>query len=253
MTPTSDQTDLTEDAFLGGAVMARQPAKGFRAAMDTVLLAAAVPALSSGRVVELGCGAGIASLCYAERCAGADILGIDADPQIIALAQTNAALNNKEARVRFQEGRVGAALDIAPNSADQVFANPPYLAEGSAARSPDAHRDRSMVEAGACLADWINAMLKVARQKGGITLVHRADRLQEILALLEGQAGETAVLPLWPRTGTAAKRVIVHARKAVRGGTRMLPGLTLHGNLDGERYTPEAEAILRDGAALPLR
>ena len=244
---------FTEDAFLGGAVKARQPATGYRAAMDTVLLAAAVPPVARGRVIELGCGAGIASLCYAHRVAGAEICGIDADAEIVALARDNAALNGLEARVDFAQGRIGGATGLAPGHADQVFANPPYLKEGAADRPPDAHRDRSMVETGAALSDWIEAMLAVVKPKGGLTLVHRADRLQEILALLDRRAGETAVLPLWPPRGVAAKRVIIHARKRVRGGTVVHSGLVLHGDRTDERYTPEAEAILRGGKPLLLR
>lgn len=243
----------TEDAFLGGSVKARQPAKGYRAAMDTVLLAAAVPSLRKGCAVELGCGAGIASLCYAHRVPGVTTIGIDADPDILDLARENAVLNRMNGRVSFKEGRLGGVLDIPAASVDQVFANPPYLAEGTSNKSPDAHRARSMVESGATLSDWIDAMLMIAKPKGGLTLVHRSDRLQELLSLLQGRAGDTTVLPLWPRRGQAAKRIIIHARKGVKGGATLHPGLVLHGDDPAERYTREAEMILRDGNALPSR
>jgi tRNA1(Val) A37 N6-methylase TrmN6 len=87
------------------------------------------------------------------------------------------------------------------------------------------------------------------RAKGALTLVHRADRLDEvILALRRAGCAEIAVLPLWPRAGEDARRVLVRARRGIAGPARLLPGLVLH-QADG-RFTAAAEAILRDGAAL---
>lgn len=244
---------LTEDAFLGGRVRVRQPAGGYRAAMDTVLLAAAIPAAAKGPILELGCGAGTASLCVAWRLNDVPIVGIDADPAMVDLARSNASLNSVGDRVQFQHATVGrdALSDFGPVS--HVLANPPYLTAGSAHAPPHPARERAMVESDARLTDWLDAMLGVLRPKGGLTLVHRADRLHEIVTHLTGQAGEITVFPLWPRRGIAAKRVLVQARKGVRGGAVMAPGLVLHGDEPDERYSPEAEAVLRDGAALALR
>jgi tRNA1(Val) A37 N6-methylase TrmN6 len=88
----------------------------------------------------------------------------------------------------------------------------------------------------------------MVKAKGALVLVHRADRLGEIAALLHGKAGELAILPLWPKAGLAAKRVIVRARKGIATGSTLLPGLVLH-EADG-KYTAAADAVLRGGAAL---
>jgi tRNA1(Val) A37 N6-methylase TrmN6 len=60
--------------------------------------------------------------------------------------------------------------------------------------------------------------------------------------------GAMELLPLWPRAGIAAKRVLVRARKGARSPAKILPGLTLH-EADG-RFTDAAEAILRDAAQI---
>ena len=52
----------TDDAFLGGRVQVLQPRKGFRAGLDAVMLAAAVPARAGDRVCELGAGVGTAGV-----------------------------------------------------------------------------------------------------------------------------------------------------------------------------------------------
>jgi len=79
-----------------------------------------------------------------------------------------------------------------------------------------------------------------------IGFVHRADRLDALLAALSGRAGEIVVFPLWPRQGQAAKRILVRARKQVATPLRLSPGLVLH-EADG-RFTAAANAVLRDGA-----
>jgi tRNA1(Val) A37 N6-methylase TrmN6 len=55
------------------------------------------------------------------------------------------------------------------------------------------------------------------------------------------------LLPLWPRAGEPAKRVILQARRGAKGPDRVLPGLVLH---EGAGWSAEAERVLRDGAAL---
>lgn len=244
-------SDTRIDDFLGGQIRIHQPRHGYRAAMDPVLLAAAVPAIRTGRVLDLGCGVGTALYCHAARVPGVNLFGLELDPQTADLARMNAAENALSERTEIVTGDLLSKPEtLPPNSFDQVFANPPYMVAGAGDASPVAGRARSNVEGQATLKDWIGAMLRLTKQKGGVTLVHRADRLDEILSLLHRKAGEITVIPLWPRQGEPAKRVIVRARKAVKGGAILHSGLVLHG--PGEmRYTTDAAAILRDGAPLP--
>ncbi len=93
-------------------------------------------------------------------------------------------------------------------------------------------------------------MLALVLRKGRLTLIHRADRLDEVLARLDGRAGETVVFPLWPGRGKPAKRVIISARRGVGRPFRLAAGLVLHA--DGGEFTPQAEAVLRDAAAIDL-
>lgn len=238
------------DAFLDGRVRLRQPVTGYRAAMDPVLLAAAVPARNHGRVLDLGCGVGAALFCHGARVPGPRLFGLELDSETADIARANADDNGMAKRVEIVAGDVLAPPSpVADGGFDQVFANPPYMEPEAAPASPHPGRARSNVEGAARLADWIDSMIALARPKGGLTLIHRADRLDDILAALRGSAGDIEVLPLWPRAGEPAKRIIVRARKGIRGGVTMAPGLILHGS-PGTRYTPEAEAILRGGAAL---
>lgn len=237
------------DAFLGGRLIIEQSKEGYRAAMDPVLLAAAVP--TAKRVLDLGCGVGTALLCYGARVPEASLFGMELDPRAAALALSNAERNEMAQRCRIYTGDLlSPPPEILPGSFDQVFANPPYDRAEETIASPHPDRARSNQEGAASLRDWISALLKAVRPKGGITLIHRADRTDEILRFLYGKAGEIAVIPLWPRAGSVAKRVVIRARKGVKGGAILHPGLVLHGPDPDERYTRAATAILREGGAL---
>ena len=84
---------LTADRFLDGRLTILQPKDGYRAAMDPVLLAAAIPAKAGERALELGCGAGVASLCLARRVPGLHVTGLEVQAAYADLARRNAEAN----------------------------------------------------------------------------------------------------------------------------------------------------------------
>jgi tRNA1(Val) A37 N6-methylase TrmN6 len=241
--------DTTEDRVLDGRVRLRQPARGYRAGLDAALLAAACDAAPGARVIEAGCGAGGALLAAALRRPGARFTGVERDPAALALARENIALNGLEDRVEAVAGDValrfaGLGLPVF----DAAMANPPFFDDPDALRGPAAERR------GAWLADdgleaWIGFLSKAVREGGTITLIHRADRLADILALLAPKAGSAQVRPVLPFADQPAKRVLVRAIKSGKAPMRILPALILH-DREGAKHTGEAEAILRGEAAL---
>jgi len=230
-----------DDRFLGGRVLVRQLSEGFRSGLDAVMLAAAVPARAGDNVLELGAGAGVASLCLAARVDLCRITAVEIDAELAGLIRQNAQSN------RAAVEAVCADVFDLPSELKRefahVFCNPPFH-EGEA--SPDAARDRALRDTGR-LADWMETGVRRTVSGGTFTTIIRADRLGEALAALP--ATGIAVFPLWPRAGEQAKRVIVQATKGARAPLALLGGLVLH-EADG-RYTREADAVLRDGAALP--
>ncbi|MGQ0663157.1 MAG: tRNA1(Val) (adenine(37)-N6)-methyltransferase [Pseudomonadota bacterium] len=245
-------TLTTLDALLGGRVSFRQPRSGFRAAIDSVLLAAALPPATAGRALDLGCGAGAATLCLAWRLPGLSVVGLERDPVLADLARDNVARNGMVGRVEIVAGDVLAPPGIAACGFDAVICNPPWLEAERADPAPAAGRAAATVEGKARLAHWVAAALACARPKGSVAFIHRADRLADLLTALLPSRGERAgrieVIPLWPKAGLPAKRVIVRARKGVAAPLSLSAGLVLHRE-DG-RYTDHAEAILREGAGL---
>lgn len=241
----------SEDALLGGRLRLRQPMTGYRVAIDPVFLAAAVPALPQDTILDVGCGVGAATLCLAARVPGCRITGVEMQRDLVRLAGDNIVLNDFSSRLSVMQGDLlNLPPRLAPGAFDHVMANPPFLAAGSATAPADPGRAASHLEGDANLAAWVRVALAMVRAKGSLTFIHRADRLEALLALLAGKAGEITLYPLWSGGGKPAKRIIVRARKQIASPTRLLPGMILH-EADGS-FTAAAEAVLRDAAAVEM-
>lgn len=241
---------LTEDRLLGGRVQLIQPTRGYRVGIDPVLLAAAVPAAPGERVLDLGAGAGAAALCLAARVADVAVVGLETDPGMIRLASAGAERSKLGSRVLYCAGDIlDAPVVLKPRSYDHVMANPPFIASGAGRPPEHAGKAAATVEGGAALDDWIRVAAVMVRDGGTVTLIHRADRLDAVLASLAGRLGQITIYPLWPDASRPAKRVIVVARKGSGAPLRLLRGLVLHAE---GAFTAEAEAVLRHAQHLPL-
>lgn len=248
--PVPAAATVTEDRLLGGRVLLRQPAEGYRAAIDPVLLAAAVPAGAGETVLDLGCGVGAASLCLLARVGGVRVVGLELQSGLALLARDNAEANGVADRLDIVEGDVAAPpAPLDGCRFDHVMINPPYLSEGGFTAAPNRSKALANQESGIGLAAWIDAAWRFLVPKGRLTIIHRADRVDLLCGLLRPRFGGVEIVPLWPRAGRPARRAIVRARRDVRTAASLLPGIVLHGP-DG-RFTAEAEAVLRDAAALP--
>lgn len=246
--------DVTEDALLDGQIRFMQPATGYRVGIDPVFLAAAVPARNGERVLDVGAGAGAAALCLAARVPGVRVVGLDSERSMVRIAAANAKANGMAERVEFFLGNLlTPPIRLTPAAFDHVMANPPFMPEGRGNPPPDPAKAAATVEdTAADLEQWLRFCLLMVRPKGTVTLIHRADRLPELLAGLTGRLGDICIFPLWPNADgrTPAKRIIVRGRRG--GGTPLsiLPGLFLHEQ--GGAYTAAAERILRQGGGLSL-
>jgi tRNA1Val (adenine37-N6)-methyltransferase len=235
-------TAITEDGFLNGRVRVRQFARGFRSGLDAVMLAAGVPAQTGDTVLELGSGAGVASLCLAARVSDCTITGVEIDPDLVSLANGNAASNGMVDRVRFVQADVLKLPRELCLAFDHVFCNPPFH-DGVGEKSPDAERAQALQDLGD-LPRWLETGVKRTAPNGTFTVILRADRLGQALDVLPGHG--VSVFPLWPKHDAPAKRVLIQLRRGRRTPFALLPGLVLH--KDDGRYTAEADAILRGSA-----
>ena len=220
-----------------------------------MFLPAAVPARAGETILELGCGVGAASLCLLRRAPQCTVIGLELQAELVKLARGNAIVNRLEGSFEAVLGDVADPPErITQQKFFHVMMNPPYLEAGSGQAPKSPSRAASSIEAGVPLSRWIATGIRSLREGGSLTLIHRADRLQDVLVALAREApdaGEIVVFPLWPETrGNPAIRVIVRARKGAATPLRIASGLVLHES-DGS-FTREAELVLREARALEL-
>ncbi|MEQ9518137.1 MAG: methyltransferase [Parvibaculum sp.] len=247
----------TDDGFLGSRLKILQPTKGYRAGLDAVMLAASVDAKAGERVLDLGAGVGTASLCLACRLTDVRAAGLEVQPDLVALANENASRNGLSARVTFIEGSAGekaaalAAKDMAYGSFDHVMTNPPFYDEDKVWTSPDEGKATAHALGEVTLKAWVELACAMAKPKGTVTFVHRADALPDLLSHIGGRLGALIAFPLWPREGEAAKRILLRGTKGSKAPFVMAQGLTLHKREGG--FTQEADTILKEGGELRLK
>jgi tRNA1Val (adenine37-N6)-methyltransferase len=245
----------TRDLFLGGKVVLWQPARGYRAGMDPVLLAASVRAVAGERVLDMGCGAGAAALCLGARVGGLELHGLEVQTEYAALARRNAAESGVALTVH--EGDLARMPgDLRALRFGHVVMNPPYFDRGRGTGSPEPGREIAL-GGGAEMAVWVDAGTRRLAPGGWLWVVQRMARLPEVLAAIDARLGAVTVQPLAAREGRAAELFLLRARKGDRSAFRLLAPIVLHG---GERHVqgvpdfhPEVTAVLRDGAALGWR
>ncbi len=249
----------SEDAFLGGRLMIRQPKTGYRAGIDAVLLAAACPAVfgQSDRVLDCGAGVGTVGLCVAARVVDTQVTLLEREPPLADLARDNAERNGLADRVDVVTGDIAArdraaeAPGLKAESFDHVLANPPFHTTGDGTSATDALKSASHEMPDGTLDDWARFAARMAKPGGTFTIIHKADALEDVLAAVSRRFGGLKILALHPRAGEPAIRVIVQGIKGSRAPLTILAGHVLHE--DGHAFTPLTASILKDGAGLSLR
>ncbi|MFN8829268.1 MAG: tRNA1(Val) (adenine(37)-N6)-methyltransferase [Labrys sp. (in: a-proteobacteria)] len=237
----------TDDHFLAGRLRLLQPARGHRVGTDAALLQSAVAPAFAGEVADLGAGVGAVGLSVAVRAPLARVTLVEKDPAIAALARANVDRNALSARVVVVEadvtlaGAARIAVGLADRSVDLILTNPPFHDARRIRRSPDAYRAAAHGGGPALLDAWLRSAAAMLRPGGDLVLIHRADALPALLAGVAGRFGAVRVLPVLPRAGADATRVLLRATKGSRTPFRLLAPLILHG--EGERFTALAEAL----------
>lgn len=245
---------VTRDAFLGGRLTLSQPRHGFRAGSDSVLLGAAV---ADGRksLLDLGCGVGTAALVAMAHDAALRATLVEHNPETAALAEDNALANGLAGRTRVIVADVAgpaAALrtaGVAENAFDVVIANPPFFADGGGTLAADAGRAGARHMVADALDLWIRTAAGAAAAGGEVIFVYPAQSLSPLLAGFTRRFGAVAVLPLLPREGEPAGRVLVRGIKGSRAPLTLLAGRALH-EVDGRAFRADFDAIFRGTARL---
>lgn len=234
-------------SILGGAVRLSQLEGAFHTGLDAVMLAAACPAKDGSRVLDLGCGVGGAGLAVLHRLEGAILTGIDIQGDHIEMARENAMVNGMMERCDFWVADVRAFQERA---FDHVICNPPYMPQGTYIQSPEVRKDAALGLKDTTLEHWVACAFDCLQGRGSLSMVHRGDMVDKVVQAFGKRFGEIEIIPLWPKAGVQARRVIVRGIKHAKGVAIMHPGIILHD--ESGDYTPEAHKVLKEGASLFL-
>jgi len=248
MTPIASEAgaETTIDHFFEGRLQLVQPKTGYRIAIDPLLLAAAIDVPQGARVLDVGCGTGAALLSLLTRRPDVQGVGLERHIPFLDLARQSISLNNVSGRASLLQGDLASSpTEVSSAEFDAVMTNPPFFEVGTVPDRPEVDSTHAVTELS--LAVWVQKCLGLLKSGGLFAIIHRAERVAEIIQALKG-CGSITVIPLWPKAGRPASRVIVTALKDRKSSAVIQPGLILH--QDDGSYTEPAAAILRYGHAL---
>lgn len=234
----------TLDELRGHDLRIIQPARGYRFSLDPLLLAAFAGGGEAGRVIDLGAGSGIIPLLMARSCPSAQIVGVELQEEMAALAGRNVALNGLSERIEIICADILSLRSrFSACSFGLVMANPPYRREGTGRISPKSGRDRARHESSATLVDFLGMAKYLVAPGGKIAFIYHPVRLAEFCTAAAGL--KLALLRLRMVHGnawTAARMVLLELAKGRKGELEVLPPLFVYGE-DGE-YTEEMNSVL---------
>ncbi|QND52160.1 methyltransferase [Phyllobacterium sp. 628] len=248
--PSSD-TPHTLDAFHRGRFHLLQPAlKGHRSGVDAMVLASVVPNDFSGRVADLGAGAGAAGFAVLSRCTKASAVLIERSDLMADFARKSLALpENKSIAERAEvvvadvtlTGKARGAAGLADNSFDYVIMNPPFNLPTDRA-TPDPVKAEAHVMTDGMMEQWIRTAAAIVKPGGSLAIIARPTSMAELLEALQRRFGGLVIVPVQPRPQDAAIRIIIRGIRGSRAGLTLAPALIMHGET-GNGFTERATAI----------
>ncbi len=244
----NENTELSQDKLLGGKVIIFQPKKGYRVAMDSCLLAAAVPVKAGDRVLDLGVGTGAVSLCIRARVPKCRIVGIDKNTGYLELAQKSVVKNSWEQSIDLHVGDVCHPPRILqPGSFDYVVANPPYFEEESYFKSPHSGKSEAHANHGSNLADWVACAKHYSKPEGQFFVIFPSDKEERLVAALNDHFNDIRLFRVFSNSKITPIRLIAAATTAPTATHVVTEAGTLQIRDEKGHYTPAARGVLWDG------
>lgn len=240
---------VSRDAFLGGRLTVSQPREGFRAGLDSVLLGAAVGP-DRHRLLDLGAGVGTAAYVALALNPGLTAVLAEREQDALELARRNGLDNGLADRATVLEldvtGTAGdrRAAGLVDNGFDVVIANPPFFSQHAGTLASDDRRAAARHMNPGEIEAWARTAAAACAAAGEVIFIYPAQGLGPLLAAVSQRFGAVTVLPLSPRPGLPANRVLLRGTKGSRAPFRLLANRALH-EAEGARFCPDFDAIFR--------
>lgn len=206
----------------------------FSFSMDAVLLARFAPVPKYGKILDLCTGNGVIPLLLSTR-TEAEIEGIEIQPRLADMARRSVEMNGLSHRIQIREGDLRELVKVTGHGVyDAITVNPPYMPVTTGEVKLNAHQAIARHEIHCSLEDVAVAAMRLVRPGGKVSMVHKPQRLGEILTVLRQYRLEPKVIRfVHPRAGAEANMVLIEALRDGKPDVRVLPPLIVY-NENGE-------------------
>lgn len=184
--------------------------------IDSVLLSDFAKEIkNNSQVLDLGTGTGIISILLSKKIQAKKIYGIEIQKEVAEMAKRSILLNNLEKEIEIINKDIKELDEIFNNnSIDAIVTNPPYKKEKSGEKSENLVKLISRHEKTASLEEWIQISFKLLKDKGELYMVHRPERLVDIISLLRKNKLEPKTLQMvYSNVQKEPKLVLIKAVK----------------------------------------
>lgn len=233
------------DQFIAGDIQIIQSPEVFSFSLDAVLLAHFARIPKRGKIVDLCAGNGAVGLFISSR-TSATITGVEIQARLADMAQRSIQLNQLETQLNILNIDLKETTQyIDKDSIDAIVCNPPYFKElPTNTKNPNPHLAIARHEINATLEDVIAVSAGLLKMNGKLTMVHRPERLVEILQLMQQYGIEPKRMRLvYPKHGKEANTLLIEGiRHGKPGGLVILPPLYVYD--DTNHYLPEVQEML---------
>jgi tRNA1Val (adenine37-N6)-methyltransferase len=241
MTASPPEDELCE--LFDGRLRLYQKRKGYRFSVDSILLGDFAREKAAGRVIDLGTGSGILAVLLSRIEAVREIMGIEVQEDLAALAQKNILYNTCGDKVTIIRADIRELKEqFSATSFDAVISNPPFYPVKSGLLNEDSGKAVSRHELHGTLADFLNISAYLLKRNGAFLTIYPCSRIGDLIEELRTAKLEPKTLRfIHPNIEEPANLVLVEGIKGGGKEARVLPPLALFG-ADGS-YSEQARAL----------
>lgn len=214
----------------------------FHFSLDSVLLPNFVTVRSKiDKILDIGCGNAPIPLILSTK-TKANIIGVEIQKEVFDLAQQSVAINHLENQIQIMNADINEYYkELESDSFDVITCNPPFFRVNEESKLNDS---QYKVFARHEITLNLNQIFKIAKKllknNGNIAIVHRPERLVEILSVMkENNIEPKRIQFVYPRPSMESNIVLIEGTKNGKSGLKILPPIFVH-NQDGS-YTKEVQ------------
>lgn len=218
------------EELLFGHIRMTIPARHFGASTDSMTLADFCRIPRGSRVLDLGCGCGLVSLLLLGSDPSLTVCGAELQPEAARQARVNAAQNGLSDRFTVVCGDLRTEnAAISPSSFDCAVSNPPYYPPHSGRMCADEGLAIARSELYCPLDALCRAAARALRWGGRFFLVHKPERLADLMTALRSVQLEPKRMQLVQhRASSSPSLVLLEARRGGKPGLVCEPNLILY-------------------------